>query len=144
MRYPPRLAHLATRAVIAAKLAPSYAKTHTIEDEEAVNRLLRALSGPLWEELLGLAWEALLHGAKRLDDAGLVEKVARSLGDRPLRPGRESPETPQWSAFWLEVDLAAGTASEAARRALESTAGRQMMEKGRVEAGQFLATELTR
>ena len=35
MRYPARLAHLATRAVVVAKLAPTFAEAHHIDHEEA-------------------------------------------------------------------------------------------------------------
>ena len=144
MPYPPRLAHLATRAVVSAKLFPSYSEAQKLEDDEAKERLSRALAGPLWERLLENTWEALLGDAKRLDEAGLLEKVARSLGERPLRPGRATPDSPEWNAFWLELELEAGTVSETARRVLEGDAGKQLMKKGRTAAGRFLAAELTR
>ena len=54
MRYPPRLAHLATRAVVVAKLAPTYAAAHSIDDEEARVRLEASLSGSLLEDLLAV------------------------------------------------------------------------------------------
>jgi hypothetical protein len=145
MRYPPRLAHLATRQVIAAKLLESYAQVHHLDEEEAEERLLRALGTPLWEEVLAATWSALLGGTKRLDEAGLLEKVAQSLMDRPLRRGHLLKETtPGFSAFWVQVDLAAGTAGEAARRVMESEQGQRMAKMGFDEAGKFLAKELTR
>jgi len=144
MRYPPRLSHLATRAVVVAKLAPSYARAHAVEDDEARTRLSAALSGPLLEDLLEATWAALLGGSKRLSEEGLLEKVARSLADRPLRPGRVAAPTPGWSAFLVLADLAAGTASDAARRLMETDAGRARARAGLDEAGAFLARELTR
>ena len=144
MRYPPRLSHLATRAVVVAKLAPSYARAHAVEDDEARTRLSAALSGALLEDLLEATWAALLGGSKRLSEEGLLEKVARSLGDRPLRPGRVAAPTPGWSAFLVLADLAAGTASDAARRLMETDAGRARARAGLDEAGAFLARELTR
>ena len=59
MRYPARLAHLATRAVVAAKLAPTFAEAHHIDHEEAVQRLQHRALGPLLEDLLA----ATLAGA---------------------------------------------------------------------------------
>lgn len=144
MRYPPRLGHLATRAVVVAKLAPTYGRAHAIDDDEARTRLSAALSGPLLEDLLAAAWASLLGGTKRLTEEGLLEKVAKSLGERPLRPGRAVEPTTGWSAFLVLADLAAGTASEAARRVMETDAGRERARAGVDEVGAFLARELTR
>ncbi|MFZ5469357.1 MAG: hypothetical protein ACOZIN_07955 [Myxococcota bacterium] len=144
MNYPPRLGHLATRAVIGAKLLPTYAKAHGIDDDEAAQRLSAALAGQLYERLLAAAWEAMLAKKKRLDDAGLLEKVAESLRERPMRPGRTAELNPSWSAFLVVADLETGTASEAARRVMESVEGQQKAAAGLAEVGRFLAAELTR
>ncbi|XXF76851.1 hypothetical protein P2318_27910 [Myxococcaceae bacterium GXIMD 01537] len=142
--YPPRLGHLATRAVVVAKLAPSFARAHHIDEEEAAQRLSTALSGPLLPRLLECAWEAMKGGTKRLKEEGLLEKVATTLRERPMRPGRLAPEGPAWSAFLVVADLAAGTASDAARRVMESDEGQRRAQEGLAEAGRFLAAELTR
>jgi hypothetical protein len=144
MGYPPRLGHLATRSVVVAKLTPTYSRAHHIDEEEAAQRLSTALRGRLLPSLLEEAWTAMRGKAKRLDDEGLVEKVATTLKDRPMRPGRVAELTPAWSAFLVLVDLEAGTASEAARRVMESPEGRQRAQEGLAEAGRFLAAELTR
>ncbi len=144
MGYPPRLGHLATRPVVVAKLAPTYARAHGLDEEEAVQRLSTALRGRLWPALLEEAWAALKGKSKRLDDEGLVEKVASTLQERPQRPGRLAPLSPGWSAFLVLADLEAGTASEAARRVMESPEGRQRAQEGLAEVGRFLAAELTR
>ncbi len=144
MNHPPRLGHLATRAVIAARLAPTYAKAHNVDEDEAREQLERALRGSLWERLLDEAWKAMLAGTKRLSEDALVEKVAGTLKDRPLRPGRTATLGPVWSAFLVLADLEAGTASDAARRVLESPEGQKKAAEGLAEAGRFLAAELTR
>jgi hypothetical protein len=144
MRYPPRLAHLATRAVVVAKLVPTYASAHSVDDEEARERLDASLSGSLLEELLAATWMALLGGSKRLNEDGLLEKVAKSLKERPLRPGRKVEPTAGWSAFLVLADLSAGTASEAARRLMETDAGKTRAQAGLAEVGAFLGRELTR
>jgi hypothetical protein len=143
-RYPPRLGHLATRSVVTSKLVPTYAKAHQLDEEEAAQRVSAGLAGSLLEDLLAATWQALLAGTKRLDEAGLLEKVAGSLKDRPNRPGREAKLTPGLSAFLVLLDLAAGTAAESARRVMESDQGRAMGAKGLEEAGKLLAAELTR
>lgn len=144
MNHPPRLAHLATRAVIAARLAPTYALAHNVDDDEAREQMERALKGSLWERLLDATWEAMLGGTKRLSDEALVEKVAGTLKDRPLKPGRPATLGPAWSAFLVLADLEAGTASDAARRVLESAEGQRKAAEGLAEVGRFLAKELTR
>ncbi|WP_257448526.1 hypothetical protein [Archangium lipolyticum] len=144
MAYPPRLAHLATRSVVVAKLTPTYSRAHHIDEEEASQRLSSALQGRLWSSLLEEAWLAMRGKSKRLDDEALVEKVATTLRDRPMRPGRVAELTPGWSAFLVLADLEAGTASDSARRVMESPEGRERGRAGLAEVGGFLAAELTR
>lgn len=144
MPYPPRLSHLATRAVVVARLAPTYAAAHRLDEEEARIRLDAALRGELLPRLLEATWTALQAGTKRLKEEGLLEKVARSLAERPLRPGRVVEPTAGWSAFLVLADLAAGTASEAARRVMETDEGRRRAQAGLAEVGVHLARELTR
>jgi hypothetical protein len=144
MNHPPRLGHLATRGVLAARLATTYAKAHNVDEEEAREQLERALRGSLWERLLDETWKAMLGGTKRLSEDALLEKVAGTLKDRPLRPGREATVSPSWSAFLVLADLEAGTASDAARRVLESAEGQKRAAEGLAEVGRFLAAELAR
>ena len=144
MRYPPRLAHLATRAVVAAKLAPIFGEAHQLDDEEAVARANESLKGRLLDDLLDACWTALQSGAKRVDDEALLDKVASSLKNRPLRPGKVKPVTPAWNALMILADLEAGTASEVARKMLETPEGKKMAAMGLLEGGRHLAEELTR
>jgi len=144
VRYPPRLAHLATRAVVVAKLWPTFAAAHEMDEEEAEARLTSALQGQLLDELLAHAWEAMRQKAPRADESALLEKVAQTLSDRPRRAGRTAKLNSAWSAFLLLADLQAGTASETARRALETEQGRKTALEGLAEAGRHLAAELTR
>lgn len=144
MNYPPRLGHLVTRKVVAAKLAPTYALSHNLEEGEAVAALERALEGSLWEALLAASWQALVEKNRKLDEERLLEKVATTLKDRPHKPGAAAAMTPAWSAFLVKLDLEAGTASDMARRVLESPEGARRVEEGLRDAGQHLARELTR
>ncbi len=59
MAFPPRLAHLATRPVVVAKLIPTYARAHNIDEDEASQRLSSALQGRLLPWLLEEAWTAM-------------------------------------------------------------------------------------
>lgn len=144
MPYPPRLGHLATRKVVAARLGPTYGESHQIDDEEALIRLERALAGRLWEDLLEAAWTELTASSKRLNEEGLLEKIASGLKDRPLRAGRVAKLTPGLSAFLIRADIEAGTATDMARRVLESAEGQRRSAEGLIEAGRHLASELVR
>jgi hypothetical protein len=145
MSYPPRLGHLVTRAVIAARLRPTVAHSHEIDEEEAQSRLERALEGRLWELLLDATWAALNEKKRVPDPDALLEKIAGTMKDRPLKPGRQAKDlNPAFSAFLVLIDLEAGTASDAARKVLESAQGEQMKKLGLAEAGRYLAGELTR
>lgn len=143
--YPPRFAHLATRAVVTRKLAPTYAKAHAIDEEEAEIRLSRALGSPLLAELLEAAWRAVRASSTRLSDDELVEKVAASVKSRGLRPGKpvEAASGP-WSAFLVLADIEADVASEMARRVFGTEEGRKKADEGVAAAGALLAGELLR
>jgi hypothetical protein len=130
--------------VVVNRLVPTYAKAHNIDEEEASQRLSRALEGHIWEDLLAATWEAMKARVKRLDEERLLEKVLTTLGDRPLRYGKAVETNPAWSAFMMILDLEIGTAGDAARRVMESEQGRKMIAAGLAEAGGFLATELTK
>ncbi|WP_044180645.1 hypothetical protein [Hyalangium minutum] len=144
MKYPPRLGHLATRPVVVNRLVPTYAKAHQIDEQEAAQRLERAIAGRLWEDLLAATWEAMQSRVKRLDEQKLLEKVFNTLEDRPLRYGRVVEPNAAWSAFMMLLDLEIGTAGDAARKVMESEQGRKMISAGLAEAGMFLAIELTK
>ncbi len=143
MNYPPRLGHLATRQVVVAKWVTTFASQHHIDDEEARERLDKAFAGKLYEDMLALTWEALLDGWKK-DEAGLLEKVARSLRDRPLKQAKPHMESAELSAFLIVLDIHAGTASDAARRLMERPEGAAMAQKGLKFAGRVLALELSK
>jgi hypothetical protein len=139
------LGHLATRPVVVNRLVPTYAQAHQLDEEEARLRLTRALTGRIWEDLLAATWEAMKGRVKRLNEEKLLEKVATTLQERPLRYGKAVLETtPAWSAFMMLLDLEIGTAGDSARRVMETEQGRKMMAAGLAEAGSFLATELTK
>lgn len=144
MPYPPRLSHLATRNVVIAKLMPTYAKAHNLDEGEAMERLRLALAGALLPTLLEEAWSYMQGQTKRLTDDGLLEKVAKTLQDRPEKPGRVAELTPGWSAFLVLADLEAGIASDAARQVMQSPEGQKRARAGLAEVGQHLAKELSR
>ena len=144
MRFPPRLAHLVTQKVVVAKLTPTFSSAHQIDENEGHERLTAALQGAFLDRLLEATWTALAGDTQRLNDDGLLEKVAKSLKTNPYRPGKLVEVTPGWSAFMVLADLEAGTATDSARRLLETEEGKRRAEAGVREVGVFLAKELSR
>ena len=143
MRYPPRLSHLATPSVVVAKLAPTYAEANSVEDEEAINRLDKAMRSPLHDDLLAACWVQLSEGSTK-DEEAILQKVASSLKNRPQRPGKIATLTPGWSAFLVLADVRAGIASDQAQRILETEEGFKRAAAGLIEVGRFLAGEFSR
>jgi len=144
MSYPPRLGHLVTRGVMAARFRPTYAQSHEIDEDEAQDRLERAFGGRLWELLLETTWDALNDKKRAVDPEKVLERIAGTLKDRPLRPGKQATLNPAFSAFLVLIDLEAGTASDAIRKVLESPQGEAMKQQGLAAAGKFLAAELVK
>lgn len=142
--HPRRLAHLATRPIVVSRLAPMFAHIHEIDDEEAAQRLTRALAGNLLSELLDAAWAGLVELKKAKDDEALLEKLAKALAKHPYRHGRVIEPDAAWSAFLLRIDLEAGMAGQAAQRMMDAPEGKKMAAAGLATAGRYLAAELIR
>ncbi len=143
MNFPPRLTHLATLKIVVAKLIPTFAQAHRIDENEAQERLMAALRGPLFDRLMEETWAVLTSDTKRLNEDGLLEKIAKSLKN-PYRASKPAEVTPGWSAFMVLADLEAGTATDAARRLLETDEGKRRVDAGVREVAAYLAKELTR
>ena len=144
MRYPARLAHLATRAIVVAKLAPTFADAHQLDHDEAAYRLGAALSGPLLDDLLA-ATGRRSSGARRSWTRRVCwRRSPGACGTGPSARAAPHRSTPDLSAFLLLADLAAGTASDAAGRVMETDAGKARARAGLAAVGQLLAHELTR
>lgn len=143
MAYPPRLSHLATQKIVVGKLVPTFAAAHLIDENEAHERLMSALKGSLLDQLLDATWAAIVASAAKPDDDKLLQKVATGLKN-PYRSAKPIEPTAGWSAFMVLVDIEAGTATDAARRLLETDEGRKRGQLGIREVAVFLAKEITR
>lgn len=144
MPHPPRFAHLLTRSLVISKLVAPYAESHAVDDEEAAIRLERAVKGALLDDLLDATWNVLVDTSKSGDTEALLDKVAKSVASRGMKPGRPIELNLEWNAFLLIADIEAGTASDAARTLLETERGRKLAKGGLAEAGRYLASEFTR
>ena len=143
--FSPRLAHVVTRGDLVALLAPTYARARSVDEEEARERLTRALAVPaaLDDLYRGLS-EALAEtkGPRTQVDA-VVDRISANIASRRAR-ARAAEATPAVSAVLVRLDLEIGLAPESMRDTLASARGSALLEQGLREVGEFLAKELLR
>ena len=140
-----RLPGVLTRADLARLLAPTYAKARDVDEEEAAERLSRALAVPaaLDDVYRGLsAGLAEAKGPRTTEDA-LVDRISAGVPTRRAH-ARPAPETPGVSAVLVRLDLELGLTPEATRAMLETPKGRALLEDGLRAIGAHLVKELLR
>jgi hypothetical protein len=140
-----RLPGVLTRADLVRLLAPTYARARAVDEEEAVERLGRALAAPpaLDDVYRGIS-EALadLKGPRTSEDA-LMDRISAAVPARRAR-AKPAPDTPGVSAALVRLDLEIGLASEGTRTMLETPRGRQLLDAGLQELGKHLVKDLLR
>ena len=138
-----RLVHVLTRADLATLLTPTYAAAANVDDEEAHDRLTRALSDPeLLEGLYSSISEALRKKlSARMEVDALMDKLAKRVA---LRKGhiKEAPASPQTSAAVVRINLVLGLAPESMRAVLETAKGKEALQGGLRALGAHLVAEL--
>ena len=138
-----RLPHVVTRADLALLVAPTYAAALSVDDDEAHERLARALERPGVADLLygalsvGLA-EA--QGPKTTEDA-LLDKLSKGVQARRGR-AKAAPDHPGVSAVLVRINLEIGLAPESMRAALETDKGRAVLDAGLAVLGRHLVKDL--
>ncbi|MFT3839359.1 MAG: hypothetical protein QM723_20415 [Myxococcaceae bacterium] len=76
--------------MLVSKLAPTYAQTHEVDIDEAVERVDRALERDrtLQDDLLAACWVELTAKKPRFDEAALLERwrsCSRTVPNAPAR-----------------------------------------------------------
>jgi hypothetical protein len=140
-----RLPGVLTRADLVRLLAPTYAKARDVEEEEAAERLGRALAVPsaLDEVYRGLsAALADMKGPRTSEDA-LMDRLSAAVPARRAR-AKPAPDTPGISAVLVRLDVEIGLAAEQMRATLESPRGRHLLDAGLLELGRHLVKDLLR
>lgn len=140
-----RLPHVLTRADLVWILVPTYADALGVEDDEARDRLARALAVP---ELAAEAYAALgeaLRAAKgpRTTEEGLVDKLSKGVQARRARV-KAAPAGPAVSAVLVRMNIEIGLAPEPMRQMLATDKGRAMLDAGWKALGEHLVKELLR
>jgi hypothetical protein len=138
-----RLPHVVTRADLALLLAPTYARAMSVDEEEAQERLSRALERPGLADALYRALSAGLAAARgpRTTEDALVDRLSKGVQERRGRVG-PAPDHPGVAAVVVRVNLEVGLAPEQMRATLETDRGRAVLEAGLAELGRHLVKEL--
>jgi hypothetical protein len=140
-----RLPAIVTRADLAWLLTPTYAAAMSVDDDEAHERLERALAHQaLADDLLWGLSEALeaRRGARTSVDA-LLDKLSAGLHARRGKVTAAAGD-PAVSAVLVRLNLEVGLASETLRATLETPRGRALLDTGLRKLGDHLVRELVK
>jgi hypothetical protein len=140
-----RLPHVLTRKDLVLLVAPTYAAARGVDEEEAMERLGRALAAPAaLDDLYRGVSEALREkqGPRTTEDA-LVDKLSAAVVARRAR-ARAAAVTPAVSAALVRLDLEIGLAPEPMRATLASERGKKLLDEGLRALGAHLVKELLR
>jgi hypothetical protein len=141
--FPKRLPHIVTRADWATLLTSTYAESQSVDDEEAHERLTRALGS---SELLDVLYTCLAkalgetQGPRTTDDE-LLDKLSAAIQKRRGRV-RAAAVNPALAAALVRIDLEIGVAADAMRDALRSPKGKALLDAGLAQLGTHLVKEL--
>lgn len=126
-------------------LAPTYAKARSVDEEEAAERLRRALAAPAALDDLYRGISEALADAKgpRTDADALMNRISANVVTRRAR-AKPAEGTPAVSAVLVRLDLEIGLAPEPMRATLETAKGRAILDAGLREIGGHVVKELLR
>jgi hypothetical protein len=138
-----RLPHVLTDRDLVLLLAPTYAAARGVDEEEAAERLRRALSAPGVREDLYRGISAALAEAKgpRTSEDALVDRLSAGVVARRAR-AKPAPATPAVSAVLVRLDLEIGLAAEAMRATLTTPRARALLDEGLRALGAHLVKDL--
>jgi hypothetical protein len=140
-----RLPAILTRAELAWLLVPTYGEAMSVEDEEAHDRITRALQHQeLVDDLLWGFSEALeeKRGVRTGVDA-LLDKFSAALQTRRGKV-TAAPADPAVSAVMVRINLEIGLASETLRTMLQTDKGRDMLDAGLKKLAARIVGELVK
>jgi len=138
-----RLPHVVTRADLVIVLTPTYAAARGVDDEEAAERLARALAchGVLDDLYGGLSAGLRDVQGPRTSDDDLLDRLSAGVQGRRGRV-RAAPDSAALAAVLVRLDLEIGVAPEPMRATLATPRGRAALEEGLAALGRHLVKEL--
>lgn len=140
-----RLPHVLTRSDLAILLAPTYATARGVDEEEASERLARALAVPAALDDVYRGISAALAAAKgpRTSEDALVDKLSAGVVARRAR-AKAAQATPAISAALVRLDLEIGLAPDAMRATLATPRGSALLDEGLRALGAHVVKDLLR
>jgi hypothetical protein len=138
-----RLPHVLTRKDLARIVAPTYAKGASVDAEEALERMERAVaSDRIVDDLYTGISAALAEGkGPRTTEDELIDKLSAGVQKRRGRV-KAAEMTPAISAAMVLINLELGYAPEMMRNALQNEKGRALLDEGLRALGEHLVGEL--
>jgi hypothetical protein len=140
-----RLPHVLTRGDLVLLLAPTYAKARNVDEEEASERLARALAVPAALEDVYRGISAALLDAKgpRTTEDALMDRLSAGVVARRAR-AKAAAATPAISAVLVRLDVEIGLVAEPMRATLATPKGKAFLDEGLRALGAHLVKELLR
>jgi hypothetical protein len=151
-----------TRADLVLLLAPTYAQARGVDEEEAHERLARALAVPAVQDDLYAGVSTALADAKGprtrsarrggaatssappgASEDALLDRLSAAVAARRAR-AKAAAATPAVSAVLVRLDLEIGLAPEAMRATLASPRGRALLDEGLRAVGAHVVKHLLR
>jgi hypothetical protein len=138
-----RLPHVLTRKDLARVIAPTYAKAASVDVEEALERMERAVANEriISELYAGLSAALAERKGPRTTEDELIDKLSDGVQARRGRV-KAAQMTPALSAAMVFLNLELGYAPEMMRNALQTEKGRALLEEGLRALGTHLLGEL--
>jgi len=140
-----RLPHVLTRKDLARIVAPTYAKGASVDAEEALERMERAVASDRIVDDLYAGLSAALAERKgsRTSEDELIDKLSAGVQKRRGRV-KAAEITPAISAAMVLINLELGYAPEMMRNALQNEKGRALLDEGLRALGAHLVGELVK
>ncbi len=139
---PKRLPHIVTRSDWTALLTSTYGEAQSVDDDEAAERITRALvNGELLDELYQALAVALEEKQGGPPDDKVLDRFSKAIQKRRGRV-RAAPATTELSAMLVRIDLEIGVAPESLRPTLTSEKGTKLLAAGRAALASHLVKEL--
>lgn len=141
--FSPRLPHVVTRADLTRILLETYVDAMAVEDEEALDRLSRALARPELLEALYRGLTVALDAARgeRTSEDQLMDRLGKGVQRRRSRV-KAAPSHPAIAAVLVRINLELGLAPEPMRATLQTEKGRALLEDGLARLGKHVVAEL--
>jgi hypothetical protein len=138
-----RLPHVVTLPDLAILLTPTYGESMSVEDDEAHERLVRALSRTRVADDLYDGISAALEGlqGQRTSEDALMDKLSKGIQKRRARV-KAAPQSAGLAAVLVRINLEIGLAPEQMRATLETDKGRAVLTAGLRDLGAYLVKEL--